>query len=235
MKRSKKYLDSLQKFDKKGSYDLSQALSFLSGFNKAKYDETVELHFHLGVDPRKADQQIRSSLVLPNGSGKNVTVLVFADGQKAEEAKVAGADFVGVEELVEKIQNDSWTDFDVAIAIPSMMSKIGKVAKILGPRGLMPNPKVGTVTEDVATAVKDAKGGRVEYRTDKLANLHFIVGKRSFEADKLQENILACVGAVLKDKPQTVKGEYIKSMSICSTISPGIKLDVRAVTAEANK
>ncbi len=235
MKRSKKYLDSLQKFDRGESYDLGQALSFLEGFNKAKYDETVEFHCHLGVDPRKADQQIRSSLVLPNGSGKSVSVLVIADGQEAEDAKAAGADYVGVEDMVEKIQNENWLDFDVVIATPAMMSKLGKVAKILGPRGLMPNPKVGTVTKEVANAVKEVKGGRIEYRTDKLANLHFIVGKRSFASDKLQENILACVSAVLKDKPQSLKGEFIKSMSVCSTISPGVKLDVRAVMAEASK
>ena len=197
-------------------------------------DETVEVHFNLGVDPRKADQQIRNSLVLPHGTGKAQRVLVFAEGEKADEAKEAGADYVGVDEYIQKFSS-GWLDFDVVVATPNLMSKIGKLGRILGPRGLMPNPKVGTVTMDIQKAVKDAKGGKITYRVDKFSNLHVIAGKVSFPKENLKENILAIVGAVLKDRPATVKGTYMKSAALASSMSPGIKLDVQNVRLEVKK
>ncbi|PID27809.1 MAG: 50S ribosomal protein L1 [Candidatus Cloacimonadota bacterium] len=234
MKRSRRYNEASKLTDHNKYYDLSEALGLLKSFPALKFDQTVELHFHTGVDPRKADQQIRNSLVLPNGTGKQVTVLVFAEGEKAEEAKAAGADYVGLDDLVEKIQG-GWTDFDVAVATPNLMGKIGRLGRILGPRSLMPNPKVGTVTMDVAKAVNESKGGKVAYRIDKFSNLHIPVGKISFEADKLKENILTVVSAILREKPATVKGTYIKSITLAATMSPSVKLDVSSVSTEAKK
>lgn len=231
---SKRYRKSYEMIDKTKRYSLDEAVGLLEAFPKAKFDETVEIHFNLGVDPRKADQQIRNSLVLPHGTGKKVTVLVFAEGDKAEEAKSAGADYVGVDEYVEKIQS-GWLDFDVAITTPNLMGKIGRLGRVLGPRGLMPNPKVGTVTMDISKAVEDAKGGKVTYRIDKFANLHIIAGKLSFEPEKLKSNILTIVAAILRERPAAVKGVYMKSVALTSTMSPGIKLDVAGVTLEAKK
>lgn len=231
---SKRYREALSMIDKTKRYELVEALNFLQSIPKAKFDETVEVHMNLGVDPRKADQQIRNSLVLPHGSGKKMRVLVFAEGDKAEEAKTAGADYVGVDEFVEKIQS-GWMDFDVAIATPNLMGKIGKLGRVLGPRGLMPNPKVGTVTMDVANAVSDSKGGKVTYRVDKFSNLHIIAGKLSFSAEQLKENILAIISAILRERPAALKGVFIKSIAITSTMSPGIKLDVASATAETKK
>jgi large subunit ribosomal protein L1 len=234
MKRSKRYNEASKLVDPNKYYDLSEALGLLKSFPTLKFDQTVEMHFHTGVDPRKADQQIRNSLVLPNGTGKQVTVLVFAEGDKAEEAKAAGADYVGLNDLVEKIQG-GWTDFDVAIATPNLMGKIGRLGRILGPRSLMPNPKVGTVTMDVTKAVNESKGGKVAYRVDKFSNLHIPAGKISFAEDKLSENILTIVSAILREKPATVKGTYIKSITLTATMSPSIKLNVSSVSMEAKK
>jgi large subunit ribosomal protein L1 len=220
--------------DKEKRYELDEAIKILKDIPSAKFDETVEVHFNLGVDPRKADQQIRNSLVLPHGSGQDSRVLVFAEGNKAEEAKEAGADFVGVDDLVEKI-NSGWLDFDVVIATPNLMGKIGRLGRVLGPRGLMPNPKVGTVTMDVSKAVNEAKGGKVTYRIDKFANLHIISGKKSFEAEKLQENIKAIISAILRERPAALKGVFIKSISITSTMGPGIKLDISSASNAARK
>lgn len=230
----KRFKSALESFDKSTRYELTAAIEILKKFPERKFDETVELHFNLGVDPRKADQQIRNSLVLPHGTGKTMRVLVFAEGEKAEEATAAGADFVGVDEYVEKIQS-GWTDFDVVIATPNLMGKIGRLGRVLGPRGLMPNPKVGTVTMDVTQAVSDSKGGKITYRVDKFSNLHMPVGKKSFEDSKLKENILTVVSAVLRERPAALKGVFIKSMTVTSTMGPGIKLDIGAVTLESKK
>jgi large subunit ribosomal protein L1 len=219
-------------FDRQKRFDLNEAVKLLKSLPASKFNETVELHFNLGVDPRKADQQIRNSLVLPNGTGKEMRVLVFAEGDKAEEAKRAGADYVGVDDLIEKI-TAGWFDFDVVIATPNLMGRIGKLGRVLGPRGLMPNPKVGTVTMDVAKAVQEAKGGKITYRVDKFANLHIPVGKLGFEEDKLKENIKAVLTSVLRDRPSTLKGVYIKSITLCTTMSPGIKIQVASATSEA--
>ena len=231
---SKRYKKAHEMIDKEKRYELDEAVKILKEFPKIKFDETVEIHMNLGVDPRKADQQIRNSLVLPNGSGKKSTVLVFAEGDKADEAKEAGADFVGVDEYIEKI-NSGWMDFDVAISTPNLMSKIGRLGRVLGPRGLMPNPKVGTVTMDIRKAVDDSKGGKITYRIDKFSNLHIIAGKVSFETKKLKENIVAIISAVLRERPAALKGIYIKSIAVTSTMGPGIKLDVASCTLEAKK
>jgi len=219
-------------FDRQKRFELNEAVKLLKSLPASKFNETVELHFNLGVDPRKADQQIRNSLVLPNGTGKEMRVLVFAEGDKAEEAKRAGADYVGVDDLIEKI-TAGWFDFDVVIATPNLMGRIGKLGRVLGPRGLMPNPKVGTVTMDVQKAVQEAKGGKITYRVDKFANLHIPVGKLGFEEDKLKENIKAVLTSVLRDRPSTLKGVYIKSITLCTTMSPGIKIQVASATSEA--
>jgi len=219
-------------FDRQKRFELNEAVKLLKSLPATKFNETVELHFNLGVDPRKADQQIRNSLVLPNGTGKEMRVLVFAEGDKAEEAKRAGADYVGVDDLIEKI-TAGWFDFDVVIATPNLMGRIGKLGRVLGPRGLMPNPKVGTVTMDVQKAVQEAKGGKITYRVDKFANLHIPVGKLGFEEDKLKENIKAVLTSVLRDRPSTLKGVYIKSITLCTTMSPGIKIQVASATSEA--
>lgn len=231
---SKRYREAQSMIDKTKRYELVEAIDFLKSFPKTKFDETVEVHMNLGVDPRKADQQIRNSLVLPHGSGKNMRVLAFAEGEKAEEAKAAGADYVGVDEFVKKIQS-GWLDFDVVIATPNLMGKIGRLGRVLGPRGLMPNPKVGTVTMDVTKAVNDSKGGKVTYRIDKLSNLHIIAGKLSFEVDKLKDNILAIITAIVRERPAALKGVFIKSIAITSTMGPGIKLDVALATVESKK
>jgi large subunit ribosomal protein L1 len=231
---SKRYRESHAMIEKTRRYTLDEAIELLQKLPKAKFDETVEIHFNLGVDPRKADQQIRNSLVLPHGTGKQVSVLVFAEGDKADEAKAAGADYVGVDEYVEKIQG-GWLDFNVAIATPNLMGKIGRLGRVLGPRGLMPNPKVGTVTMDISKAVADSKGGKVTYRIDKFANLHIMAGRLSFEAAKLRENLLTIIGAILRERPAAVKGIFIRSIAITSTMNPGIKLDIPSVTLEAKK
>jgi large subunit ribosomal protein L1 len=234
MKRSKRYLKANEGINRQLRYELDEALHILQSIPAAKFDETIEVHFNLGVDPRKADQQIRNSIVLPHGTGKTVRVLVFAEGDKADEARAAGADYVGLDDLIEKIQG-GWYDFDIAIATPNLMGKIGRLGRILGPRQLMPNPKVGTVTMDVSKAVNESKAGKVTYRIDKFGNLHIPAGKVSFTADKLKENVLTLVGAVLRERPATVKGQFIKSISITSTMGPGIKLNVAATTLEAKK
>jgi len=210
--------------DREKRYELDEALDVLSGIHTAKFDETVEVALRLGVDPRHAEQMVRGSVVLPNGLGRQVKILVFAKGQKEKEAEEAGADFIGSEDLIEKIQK-GWTDFDKAIATPDMMGQVSKLGKILGPRGLMPNPKVGTVTFDVAKAVQELKAGRVEFRVDKAGNLHVPVGKASFGKEKLLENINSLLDAVVRLKPASSKGTYVKGIAICTTMSPGIKVD----------
>lgn len=234
MKKSKRYRKALEMVDRFKRYDLSDALNIIKAMPVTKFDETLELHMNLGVDPRKADQQIRNSVVLPHGTGKTVRVLVFAEGDKADEAKAAGADFVGVDDLVEKISG-GWFDFDIVITTPNLMGRISKLGRVLGPRGLMPNPKVGTVTMDIKTAVEESKGGKVTYRVDKFANLHIPAGKRSFEADKLKDNVLTLVSAILRERPAALKGIFIKSMALTSTMSPSLKLNVANVSLEAKK
>ncbi len=234
MVRSKRYKKALEMVNNLEYYELDKALEILKAMPTAKFDETVELHMNLGVDPRKADQQIRSSLVLPKGTGKTVRVLVFAEGDKADEARNAGADFVGVDDLIEKISG-GWFDFDMVIATPNLMGKIGRIGRVLGPRNLMPNPKVGTVTMDITKAVNDAKGGKVTYKVDKFANLHIPAGKVSFAAEDLKVNILALVSAITKDRPAALKGQFIKSITITTTMNPSIKLNINAVSLEAKK
>ncbi len=232
MKHSKRYNVAYTMFDRQKRFDLTEALKLLKSLPASKFDETVELHFNLGVDPRKADQQIRNSVVLPHGTGKTVRVLVFAEGDKADEARQAGADYVGLDDLVEKISG-GWFDFDVVVSTPNLMGRIGKLGRVLGPRGLMPNPKVGTVTMDVGKAVEEAKGGKVTYRVDKFANLHVPAGKLSFEEDKLKDNLKAILGAIIKERPATLKGVFIKSITLCTTMGPGIKIQVASATLEA--
>ena len=221
---AKRYEEARTKIDREKRYDMEEALDLLPQVTYAKFDETVELALRLGVDPRHADQMVRGSVALPNGLGKKVRVLVFAKGQKEKEAEEAGADVVGAEELIEKIQK-GWLDFDKTIATPDVMGMVSKLGKILGPRGLMPNPKVGTVTFDVAKTVKELKAGRVEFRVDKAGNLHIPVGKVSFGKEKLLENVNSLLDAVIRLKPPSSKGTYVKGMAICTTMSPGIKID----------
>jgi large subunit ribosomal protein L1 len=216
------------KVDRTRAYSLDEAIALVKETSYAKFDETVDVSVRLGVDPRKADQMVRGAVVLPNGLGKTVRVLVFAKGEKAQEASTAGADFVGAEDLVAKIQ-EGWFDFDTAIATPDMMGTVGKIGKLLGPRGLMPNPKVGTVTFDIGRAVTEAKSGKVEYRVEKAGIVHAAVGKVSFDTDKLQGNILALMDALVKAKPSTAKGTYLKKICISSTMGPGINIDVPGV------
>lgn len=223
-KRGKKYLTAEKKFDKTQHFVPNEAFKIVCNTAFAKFDETVELHVRLGVDGRQADQQVRGTVVLPHGTGKSVKVLVIAKGDKAEEAAKAGADFVGAEDIITKITSNNWLDFDVCITTPDMMGMIGRVAKILGPKGLMPNPKSGTVTTDIKKAISDAKGGKVEYRLDKFNNVHTILGKVSFGADKLVENYNLVIGAIMKAKPQASKGIYLKSVTVNSTMGPGIKV-----------
>ncbi|HHI87384.1 MAG TPA: 50S ribosomal protein L1 [Candidatus Cloacimonetes bacterium] len=224
MKRGKKYNQGLEKLEAEKAYEFAESLNLLKEIANKNFDETVELHFRLGVDPKKANQMVRGTVVLPNGTGKDVKVLVFAEGDKVDEAKNAGADYVGMDDLAEKIQG-GWTDFDVAIASPNMMGKVGKLARILGPRRLMPNPKAGTITNDIEKAVKEAKAGKVEYRIDKFSNIHVPLGKISFENKKLAENAEVLMRAILRDRPASAKGRYIRNITICSTMSPGIKID----------
>src|SRR5512137_1392249 len=219
------------KIDRTKAYPIEEALSLVKETAHAKFDETVDLCVRLGVDPRKADQMVRGAVVLPNGLGKTVRVLVFAKGEKAQEAQAAGADHVGADDLVAKIQ-EGWYDFDTAIATPDMMGTVGKIGKLLGPRGLMPNPKVGTVTFEVSRAVKESKAGKVEFRVEKAGIVHAPVGKVSFEADMLKGNILALVEALVKAKPSAAKGTYIKKISLSSTMGPGVNLDISDVTSQ---
>ena len=225
MKKGKKYIDSVKLLEKAKLYEPLEALDLVCKTSKAKFDETIELHVRLGVDSRHADQQVRGAVVLPNGTGKTVRTLVFAKGDRAKEAAEAGADYVGEADLVEKITKENWFEFDVVIASPDMMGVIGRLGKVLGPKGLMPNPKAGTVTPDVAKAVLEAKAGKIEYRLDKTNIIHCPIGKASFGAEKLAENFNTLVGAVIKAKPAAAKGQYIKSCVIATTMGPGIKVN----------
>ena len=224
MKHGKKYQDSVKAFDLTKQYEAGEAINVLLETAKAKFDETVELHVRLGVDPRQADQQVRGVLVLPHGTGKTKRVLVIAKGAKADAAQAAGADFVGAEELIAKIQNDNWFDFDVMITTPDMMGMVGRIGRILGPKGLMPNPKSGTVTMDVEKAIAEVKAGKVEYRLDKTAIIHCPIGKKSFGKEKLVENYTALMDAIVKAKPAAAKGTYLKSVTLASTMGPGVKV-----------
>ena len=225
MSNGKKYTDSAKLIEKAKHYDSADALNLVCQTAKAKFDETIEVHVRLGVDSRHADQQVRGAVVLPNGTGKTVRTLVFAKGDRAKAAEEAGADFVGAEDYVAKIQQENWFDFDIIIATPDMMGVIGRLGKILGPKGLMPNPKAGTVTMDVAKAVKEAKAGKIEYRLDKTNIIHCPIGKASFGPEKLAENFNTLLGAIIKAKPAATKGQYIKSCVIASTMGPGIKIN----------
>ena len=225
MFRGKKYQDSAKKIDKNAQYDANEAMGLVVETATAKFDETVELHVKLGVDSRHADQQVRGAIVLPHGTGKTQRVLVFAKAAKADEARAAGADYVGEMDLVEKIQKENWFDFDVVVATPDMMGVVGRLGKVLGPKGLMPSPKSGTVTPDAAKAVTEAKAGKVEYRLDKTNIIHCPIGKVSFGADKLFENYSALIGAIIKAKPAAAKGQYIKSCVAAATMGPGVKMN----------
>ena len=225
MKKGKLYQDSVKLIDKSKNYDAKEAIEVLTNMPKRKFDETLELHVKLGVDSKQADQQVRGTVVLPNGTGKTQRVLVFAKGPKAEEAEKAGADFVGAEELIPKIQNENWFEYDVVVATPDMMGVVGRLGKVLGPKGLMPNPKSGTVTMDVTKAIQEIKSGKVEYRLDKNNIVHLGFGKVSFGADKLLENYETVVNAIIKAKPAAAKGQYIKSVAISTTMGPSMYID----------
>ena len=225
MKMGKKYQDSAKLIDRSKLYDAQEAIDLVCQTSKAKFDETVELHIRLGVDSRHADQQVRGAIVLPHGTGKTVRTLVFAKGDKADAATAAGADYVGAEDLVTKITKENWFDFDVVIATPDMMGVIGRLGKVLGPKGLMPNPKAGTVTMDVAKAVTEAKAGKIEYRLDKTNIIHCPIGKASFGTEKLNDNFTTLVNAVIKARPAALKGQYIKSCVVASTMGPGVKIN----------
>lgn len=225
-KKGKKYTEALSKVDRTKTYPVEEAVELLKSISFEKFDASVELAFNLNLNPRKAEQNLRGALVLPHGTGKTKTVLVFAKGEKAKEAEAAGADYVGDDDLAKKIQ-DGWTEFDVVIATPDMMSTVGKLGRILGPKGLMPNPKTGTVTMDVEKAVSDSKGGKITYRVDKFGNIIVLVGKVSFEIEKLVENIKSVIEVIRKLRPSTVKGIYLKNVSISSTMGPGVKLEVK--------
>ncbi|MGI6204837.1 MAG: 50S ribosomal protein L1 [Anaerovoracaceae bacterium] len=227
-KRGKNYKAALEKFDRQHLYDPEEALALVSQNASAKFDETVEVHIKLGVDGRHADQQVRGAIVLPNGTGKEVKVLVFAKGEKAQEAEAAGADYVGAEDMAQKIQTENWFDYDVVIATPDMMSVVGRLGKLLGPKGLMPNPKSGTVTMDVTKAIEDTKAGKVEYRLDKANIIHTVIGKASFGEEKLTENFNALLDAIVKAKPAAAKGQYIRSVTVTSTMGPGVKISPAA-------
>ncbi len=226
----KKYLESRQKINREEQYDPEEAFELVKGCSRATFDETVELAVRLGVNPKHADQQVRGSVVLPHGTGKSVRVLVFAKGDKAKEAELAGADIVGSEELAEKIQG-GWLDFDVAVATPDMMGTVGKLGKILGPRGLMPNPKSGTVTFDLSRAIEEIKAGKVEFRTEKAGNIHLPIGKVSFTEEQLQENFYSVMEALLKAKPPAAKGQYLRSISVSSTMGPGVRVSPQKAAA----
>ncbi len=224
MKHGKKYLEAAKLIDKTQQYEAADAIALVKKSATAKFDETVELHIRTGCDSRHADQQIRGAVVLPNGTGKTVKVLVFAKGTKLDEAQAAGADYVGGEELIPKIQNDGWLDFDVVVATPDMMGVVGRLGKVLGPKGLMPNPKAGTVTMDVTKAVNDIKAGKIEYRLDKANIIHVPVGKASFTEEQLEQNFNALMDAITKAKPSSVKGQYLKSITLATTMGPGVKV-----------
>ena len=225
MKKGKRYVEAAKLVDSSKSYEAKEALELIEKMPKPKFDETVELHVKLGVDSKHADQQVRGTVVLPHGTGKTQRVLVFAKGPKAEEAEKAGADFVGAEELIPKIQNDNWFEYDVIVATPDMMGVVGRLGKVLGPKGLMPNPKSGTVTMDVTKAINEIKSGKVEYRLDKTNIIHLGFGKVSFGAEKLAENYDAVMGAIIKAKPAAAKGQYIKSVSVSTTMGPGLYIN----------
>ena len=229
MKRSKRYAELAKSYDKHELVDVATAIKQIKSFDNAKFDETVEMHFRLGVYGRHADQQVRGAMVLPHGTGKSKKVLVFAKGPKAEEAQAAGADFVGAEDMAEKIQKEGWFEFDAVVATPDMMGVVGRLGKILGPRGLMPNPKSGTVTMDLTKALQDIKAGKVEYRLDKANIIHCIIGKKSFTEEQLVENANALIQAIAKAKPAAAKGQYFKSISIAATMSPGVKVNPATV------
>lgn len=230
VKRGKKYKESLKMIDKTKLYDPAEALELAQKVAKAKFDETVEAHVKLGVDSRHADQQVRGAVVLPHGTGKEIKVLVIAKGEKANEAKEAGADYVGAEDMIAKIQNENWFEFDIIVATPDMMGVIGRLGRVLGPKGLMPNPKAGTVTMDVAKAVTDIKAGKIEYRLDKTNIIHCPIGKVSFGTEKLQENFRTLLDAIIKAKPPAAKGQYLRSVVVSSTMGPGIKVNPLKVT-----
>ena len=223
MKYGKKYAESVKSYDRLKTYDSQEAIRLAIATAKAKFDETIELHVRLGIDPRQADQQVRGVIVLPNGTGKTKKVLVIAKGERADAAQAAGADFVGAEEMVQKIQTENWFGFDVMITTPDMMGVVGRIGRLLGPKGLMPNPKSGTVTMDVARAVQEVKAGKVEYRLDKTAIIHCPIGKKSFGEEKIAENFNALMDAIVKTKPAAAKGQYIKSVTLTSTMGPGVK------------
>lgn len=227
MKKGKRYLEASKLIEKNNAYELAEAMDLVVKTGTAKFDESVELHMRLGVDPRHADQQVRGVVVLPHGTGKSVRVLVIAKGAKADEAVAAGADYVGAEDMIAKIQKENWFDFDVCVTTPDMMGLVGRIGKVLGPKGLMPNPKSGTVTMDVTKAINEIKSGKVEYRLDKNAIIHVAVGKKSFGAEKLVDNMNVVIEAVQKAKPAAAKGQYIKSVSVSTTMGPGIKVNVR--------
>ena len=229
-KKSKKYVEALGKIDRNRLYDSKEALTLVSEIATAKFDETVEAHVKLGVDSRHADQQVRGAIVLPHGTGRTKKVLVFAKGEKAKEAEAAGADFVGAEDLVQKIQKENWFDFDVVVATPDMMGVVGRLGRVLGPKGLMPNPKSGTVTFDVTKAVEEIKAGKVEYRLDKNNIIHVAIGKVSFGGEKLAENFNVLMNAIIKAKPSAAKGQYLRSISVTSTMGPGVKINPARVS-----
>jgi len=230
-KQSKRYRSGAEKIDREKRYPLAEAIALAIGGQRAKFDETVEMAIRLNVDPRQADQNVRGTVVLPNGIGKSQRVLVFAKGEKAKEAEAAGADFVGAEDMVKKVQEENWLDFDKVVATPDMMAQVGRIGKILGPRGLMPNPKVGTVTMDVAKTVKEIKAGKVEFRVEKAGIVHAPVGKASFGPEKLTENAAALVAALVRAKPAAAKGNYLRSMSVATTMGPGVMIDPNAARA----
>jgi large subunit ribosomal protein L1 len=229
-KRGKKYNESLKAFDKQNLYDLAEAINLVQETARANFDETIEMHIKLGVDPRHADQQVRGAVVLPHGTGKTKRVLVFAKGEKLKEAEEAGADYFGGAEYADKIQKENWFDFDITVATPDMMGVVGRLGRVLGPKGLMPNPKSGTVTMDVANAIKDIKAGKVEYRVDKTAIVHVPVGKKSFGTEKLTDNIKTLLEAVIKANPSASKGKYLRSVTIASTMGPGVKVNAAKLT-----
>ena len=230
MKRSKRYAELAKTYNKHELVDVQTAIKQIKSFENAKFDETVEMHFRLGVDGRHADQQVRGAMVLPHGTGKTKKVLVFAKGPKAEEAQAAGADFVGAEDMADRIKNENWFEFDAVVATPDMMGVVGRLGKILGPKGLMPNPKSGTVTMDLTKALEDIKAGKVEYRLDKANIIHCIIGKKSFTEEQLVENANALIQAIAKAKPAAAKGQYFKSISVAATMSPGVKINPATVT-----
>ena len=235
MKHGKKYVEAAKLVDRATAYDPAEAISLVKKTATAKFDETVEAHIRTGCDGRHAEQQIRGAVVLPNGTGKTVKVLVFAKGDKVNEAEAAGADYVGGDELIPKIQNEGWLDFDVVVATPDMMGVVGRLGKVLGPKGLMPNPKAGTVTMDVAKAIADIKAGKIEYRLDKSNIIHVPVGKASFTEEQLNENFTARMGAIIKAKPSTLKGQYLKSVTLTSTMGPGLKVNVMKLHLKQRK